>query len=86
MRDSIRKEPGDHDLAVKVRAGGPTTTRVVPHVSGAFSYDYARGVEFGTVDTAAQPFFWPAYRLSRKSLKSRAKRAVTKAVKSTKKG
>lgn len=85
LRESIRKEPGDHDLSVKVTAGGPMTTKEVRKGSGA-EYDYALGVEFGTSDTAAQPFFWPSYRLGRKRVKARSKRAVTKAVKSTKRG
>jgi len=42
---------------------------------------YAHLVEYGTTDTTAQPFFWPAYRLKRKRLASRIKRSISKAVK-----
>jgi HK97 gp10 family phage protein len=42
---------------------------------------YPHLVEYGTADVAAQPFFWPAFRLSRKRLTSRIKRAIRKAVK-----
>lgn len=42
---------------------------------------YAHLVEYGTKKSRAQPFFWPAFRLSRKRLASRIKRAVSKAVK-----
>lgn len=41
---------------------------------------YPHLVEYGTSDTEAQPFFWPAYRLLRKQLKARIARAVAKAV------
>ncbi|MBS9475538.1 HK97 gp10 family phage protein [Ancylobacter sp. VKM B-3255] len=85
LRASIRREPGDHDLEVRVEAGGEATTREVRRGSGV-DYDYALAVEYGTIDTPAQPFFWPAYRLSSKRIKSRAKRAISKAVKRTQKG
>jgi HK97 gp10 family phage protein len=41
---------------------------------------YPHLVEFGTVDTDAQPFFWVAFRLLQKRLAGRIKRAVGKAV------
>ncbi len=40
---------------------------------------YARWVEHGTSQRAAQPFFWPAYRALRKRVRSRTSRAVNKA-------
>lgn len=43
--------------------------------------DYkARWNEFGTTKMAASPFFFPAYRLKRKKLAGRIKRAIGKAV------
>lgn len=42
---------------------------------------YGRWVEFSTVDTAAQPFFFPAYRLVRKRHRSRLTRAINKQIK-----
>jgi HK97 gp10 family phage protein len=36
--------------------------------------------EYGTEHAPAQPFFWPAYRLKKKRLAGRIKRAVGKAV------
>lgn len=42
---------------------------------------YAHLVEYGTSDTEAQPFFWPAFRLLRTRLQNRIKRAAKKAVK-----
>ena len=41
---------------------------------------YGHLVEYGTADTAAQPFFWPSVRLLRKRTTDRIKRAITKAV------
>jgi HK97 gp10 family phage protein len=40
---------------------------------------YARWVEFGSTVNDAQPFFFPAYRLLRKRIRSRISRAMTKA-------
>lgn len=71
---------GDQDLSVRVTAGDKEAY-------------YAAWVEFGTAPhanggkfagtqhpgTAAQPFFFPAYRASRKRVKSRISRAVTRA-------
>lgn len=46
-----------------------------------FTDDFkARWQEFGTVKMSASPFFWPAYRLKRKKLANRIKRAISKAV------
>lgn len=41
---------------------------------------YPHLVEFGTVDTDPQPFFWPAFRLLKKRIDNRIKRAIGKAV------
>jgi HK97 gp10 family phage protein len=41
---------------------------------------YPHLVEYGTAAAAAQPFFWPAYRLSKKRIQNRIKRAIGKAV------
>lgn len=67
LRDSIRKEPGAHELSVEVKAGDRK----------AF---YAAFQEFGTADQPAQPFFFPAYRALRRRIRNRTSRAVRKAV------
>lgn len=84
-RASIRKERvagGDADLTIAVVAGG----RTVPQ---------ARWIEFGTAPhinkgrfagtqnpgMAAQPFFYPAYRLKKRAVKARVTRAMKKAIK-----
>lgn len=59
-------------------------------VAGEFEYvvsvghhdvRYAHLVEFGTAETEAQPFFWPAVRLLSKRFDGRLKRAIRKIVK-----
>ncbi|WP_255742995.1 HK97-gp10 family putative phage morphogenesis protein [Neorhizobium galegae] len=56
---------GEHQVIVTV---GDHTVRY-PHL-----------VEYGTSDTEAQPYFWPALRLLRKKLQQRIDRAGRKAV------
>ncbi|MER9210063.1 HK97-gp10 family putative phage morphogenesis protein [Mesorhizobium sp. M0771] len=41
---------------------------------------YPHLVEYGTSKAAAQPFFWPAFRLLQKRIKNRTRRAIGKAV------
>lgn len=69
LRDSIKSRMGRHELAREVVAGNER----------AF---YAAMVEFGTVNTPAQPFFFPPYRSLRKRIKARVRAAVRKAVRS----
>lgn len=75
LRASIQTEPGRHELAVDVVAGGQLTTRPVRNGATAPSYDYAREIE------AKQPFFFPAYRALRRSIKAALTRAVSRAAK-----
>lgn len=80
LQSTIKKEPGDHELAVKVVAGGAATT--IPVRKGIdVSYDYAVGQEFGNAHVPAQPFFFPAVRANRRSRKNRISRAINKAAK-----
>lgn len=82
LEDSIQVTPpgsktpvGDKtagELQVYVTAGDQETI----HES-----NYAPYVEYGTKNTPAEPFFWPAYRLSKKQIQTNIKRAVNKAVK-----
>lgn len=51
-------------------------------VAGNEKAFYARMVEFGTPEQAAQPYFYPTYRSFRRRMKSRRTRAVRKAIKS----
>lgn len=60
-------------LKITVFAGDATTQ------DGAFNV--ARLQEFGTVKMAANPFFFPAYRASRRNISSNLSRAVTRGAK-----
>lgn len=57
------------------------STRISQKVSaGARDAPYAAWVEFGTSKNEASPFFWVAYRLLRRRMKTRMSRAAKKAV------
>lgn len=45
---------------------------------------YPHLVEYGHANAAAQPYFWPAYRLSKKRIANRVKRAMRKAIREAK--
>lgn len=81
LQRSIRKTPLN-EMAVRVEAGGETTTRPVREGVSA-TFDYSLGVEYGTVDTPAQPFFWPSVNTTKKRVRRRVDRAIAKAVKDT---
>lgn len=80
LQMSIRKEDGPHELSVSVAAGGERTTRPVRDGISA-TYDYSLGTEYGTAEEAAQPFFWPAVNSTKKRVRRRIDRAVSKAIK-----
>lgn len=85
LRESIRKEQGEHELEVLVVAGGEKTTREVRKGSGK-PYDYALAQEFGTVEQPAQPFFYGPFRLGKKRNVRRLKRSASKAAKEAARG
>lgn len=77
LRDSVRSEPGEHELAIVVRAGGEATT--VAARDGQGDYDYSLGIEFGTSEMPEQPYFWNSFRAIKKKAKGRATRAIRRA-------
>ncbi|MDX6806430.1 HK97-gp10 family putative phage morphogenesis protein [Terrihabitans rhizophilus] len=82
LRDSIVATPAGQATPPYSQPGGAA---LVPELTvrvtvGNDAVRYPHLVEYGTTDAAAQPFFWPAFRLSRKRLDSRIKRAISKAV------
>lgn len=77
LRASIRKEPGRHALAVDVKAGGPMTQRPVREGLTAPTFDYAAAAEGNS------PYFFPAWRALRRSIKARLSRAYRNAAKKT---
>jgi len=67
----------------------PGGSKVVPENAVAVTVGnsdvrYPHLVEHGTKDAAAQPFFWPAFRLYRKRIQRRITRAISKAVRTAK--
>jgi HK97 gp10 family phage protein len=94
MRTLAPVDTGDLQKSIHVTApgettppysqpGGSTTARENQVIVTAGNSDvrYAHIQEFGSTTQAAQPFFFPAFRLRRKTLTNRIKRAIRKAVK-----
>jgi HK97 gp10 family phage protein len=80
--DSIQMTTGGNATPPYSQPGG---SRVVPEnavavTAGNSEVRYPHLVEYGTTKAPAQPFFWPAYRLLKKRVGSRTKRAISKAV------
>lgn len=78
LANSIRKQPGSKPTIVRVMAGGAATTRQGGHGK---PYDYARAVEFGTEHMPAEPFFFPTFRLMRKSMRDSMRRKISQRIK-----
>ena len=79
---SITMTPGGHSTPAYSQPGG---SQVVPEGAVAVTVGntdvrYGHLVEYGTTDAEAQPYFWPAYRLLKKRIVNRTKRALGKAV------
>jgi HK97 gp10 family phage protein len=81
-----RLAPRDQgDLIESIEAKGPGEGSNHELQSSVSSDDpNARWQEFGTQNQAAQPFFFPSYRSLRKRATNRIKRAISKAVKESK--
>ena len=81
LRDSIGWTWGDPPEGSFVigSVGGGNELRITIYAGSEEAY-YARWVEHGTLEHAAQPFFFPAYRLLKKRAANRVKRAVRKAI------
>lgn len=83
LQRSIRVEQGPRELSATVKAGGPLTTKPVRKAEkgNAPEYDYALGVEYGTEEMAARPFYWVSVNTLSKRIRRRIDRAISKAVK-----
>ena len=82
LRDSIALTPAGQSTPPYSQPGG---SQLVPEnavmiTAGNTDVRYPHLVEYGTTKAPAKPFFWPAYRLSKKRITNRVKRAVRKAV------
>lgn len=83
LQDLIAVTPGGSNTPPYSTPGGRVTVPelAVAVTAGNKDARYAHLVEHGTQEAAAQPFFWPAFRLLRKKITGRIKRAASKAVK-----
>lgn len=83
LRDSIVMTTAGNTTPPYSQPGG---SRVVPEnavivTAGNNAVRYPHLVEYGTAHADAQPYFWPSYRLLKKRVARRVKRAISKAVK-----
>jgi HK97 gp10 family phage protein len=86
LKESITVTPPGGTTPPYSQPGGSQTageTQVLV-TAGNDDVRYPHLVEYGTEEAAAQPYFWPAYRLTKKRAANRIKRAIRKAVKGTK--
>lgn len=83
LADSIAVTPPGGTTPPYSQPGGSTTAaeNQVLITAGNSDVRYPHLQEYGTAHHAAHPFFWPAYRLTRKRAANRTKRAISKAVK-----
>lgn len=82
LRNSIAvTPPGMTSPPYSVPGGGTVAGPLEALVTaGNSDVRYAHIQEYGSVKNAAAPFFWPAFRLTRKKAATRIKRAIAKAV------
>lgn len=93
MRQLAPEDTGALKESITVTTAGNTTppysqpggARTVPENAVAVTVGnedvrYPHLVEYGTAEAPAQPYFWPAYRLTKKRIENRIKRAIGKAV------
>lgn len=82
LRASIKVTPPGGTTPAYSQPGGSTIAGELEAIVTVGNQDvrYAHLVEYGTSDTSAQPYFWPAVRTMRKRFQARIKRAVNKAV------
>lgn len=90
-------DDGDLKASITVTAPGQTTppysqpggSMIAPENAAVITVGntevrYPHLQEFGTTHHAAQPFFWPGFRLGRKRALNRIKRAIGKAIREAK--
>ena len=82
LRESIEVTPGGQATPPYSQPGGSTTvpSNAVAITVGNEDVRYAHLQEYGTVNNAPHPFFWPAVRLHNKKAKTAIKGAVRRAV------
>lgn len=82
LANSIAVTPPGGTTPAYSQPGGSRTAgeNQVLVTAGDDGVRYPHLVEYGTVNAPAQPYFWPAYRLTKKRITNRVKRAIGKAV------
>lgn len=70
----------DGAMVVGTVAGSDYGTMRITIYAGGGDAFYARFQEFGTVKMAANPFFYPVWRVRRRGAKSKITRAINKAI------
>lgn len=93
MRHLAPEDSGDLKESIAVTTAGQQTppysqpggSQIVPENAVAVTVGnsqvrYPHLVEYGTAEAAAQPFFWVSYRLLKKRIQNRIKRAIGTAV------
>jgi HK97 gp10 family phage protein len=83
LKKSLAVTPPGHATPAHSQPGGSRVAREneVLVTAGNSDVRYAHLVEYGTTKADARPFFWPAYRLKKKRILNRTKRAIGKAIK-----
>lgn len=83
LKGSIAVTPAGQQTPPYSQPGGSMTVpeNAVAVTVGNADVRYAHLQEYGTAQAPAHPFFWPAYRLLKKRIANRLKRAISKAVK-----
>lgn len=81
LRDSIGWTFGQAPKGSMRLASATVSEFTVTIYAGNDDAFWARWVEFGTINTIAQPFFFPSYRALRKRARSRIARQTNKAMK-----
>jgi HK97 gp10 family phage protein len=82
LKKSITVTPPGHATPAHSQPGGSRVAgeNEVLVTAGNDRVRYAHLVEYGTAKAKAHPYFWPAFRLLRKRIQNRTKRAIGKAV------
>lgn len=79
LAESVQVRRTRNTLDFEVTAGGDDTTKEIRAGSGV-NYDYALATEFGTVNQAAEPFFYPTYRERQDDIRQNIEDAVAAAL------
>lgn len=87
LRDSIVVTPGGQNTPPHSQPGGATAVpeNAAMITAGNSKVRYAHLVEFGTLAARAQPYFFVGHRMASKKAAAKIKRAMSKAIRGTRK-